>query len=110
MHFNASGDSGEIGLKKCPRCTTVITTLSGRFGNIIRKTFQDVAQVKKEFYGNREQNQRFTEEIEHNLKIEEDNLNKHLPSVKKFFEGILYFDNKSSGETSAKKLRTVRNL
>lgn len=107
MHFNATDDSGEIGLKKCPRCTTVITTLSGRFGNIIRKTFQDVAQVKKTFYGNREQNQRLSEETQNNLLLEEHSLKKYLPSVKKFYESILYF--KSNTETSTMKLRSVCN-
>lgn len=108
MHFNASDDSGEIGLKKCPRCTTVITKLGGRFGNIIRKTFQDVAEVKRKYYGNRQQNQRFAEEIQHNLQIEENNLIKHLPAVKKFFEGILYFEDKTNSEVgSAKILRQV---
>lgn len=107
MHFDATDDSGEIGLKKCPRCTTVITTYAGRFGNIIRKTFQDVADVKKMWYGNREQNYRLAEEIQNNLTVEDVQLTIHLPSVKSFFEKILYFEDKTNGETSAKKLRQV---
>lgn len=110
MHFNATDESGEVGLKKCPRCTTVITTLSGRFGNIIRKTFQDVAEVKKRYYGNREQNQRFAEEIQHNLQLEENNLENYLPLVKKFFESILYFEGKQDPETATMKLRPVESI
>ncbi|KAG4069526.1 hypothetical protein HA402_006892 [Bradysia odoriphaga] len=105
MHFNATDDSGEIGLKKCPRCTTVITTLSGRFGNVIRKTFAEVAQVKNTFYGNREQNNRLAEEIQHNLQLEDGNLLKYLPSVKILFEKVLFFEEKQN--TSVKKLRQV---
>lgn len=107
MHFNATDERGEVGFKKCPRCTTVITTLSGRFGNIIRKTFQDVAEVKKRFYGNREQNQRFAEEIQHNIRLEENNLSNYLPSVKNFFEKVLYFEDRPNSEASPMKLRPV---
>ncbi|XP_037051302.1 NFX1-type zinc finger-containing protein 1-like isoform X2 [Bradysia coprophila] len=103
MHFNATDETGEIGLKKCPRCTTVIRTLSGRFGNIIRKTFRDVAQVKKNFFGNRHQNQKLTEEIHQNLQLEATSLVNFLPSVKALFEMIIYFDDKSA----TAKLRQV---
>ncbi|KAJ6642433.1 NFX1-type zinc finger-containing protein 1, partial [Pseudolycoriella hygida] len=92
MHFNASDEKGEIGLKRCPRCTTVVTTLSGRFGNIIRKTFQDVAAVKRTYFGNREQNKRISEDIQDKLLVEENNLRNHLPLVKSFFEKMLYFE------------------
>lgn len=105
MHFNATEEKGEIGLKKCPRCTTIITTLTGRFGNIIRKTFRDVAEVKNAFYGNREQNQRLTKEIQHNLQMEENNLMNHLHLVKIFFEKILYFEDKTN--TSVMIVRQV---
>lgn len=105
MHFKATYDSGEIGLKKCPRCTTVITTLSGRFGNVIRKTFAEVAQVKNKFYGNREQNNRLAEEIQHNFQVDEQNLIKYLPPVKTLFEKILFFEDKQ--HSLVKKLRQV---
>lgn len=104
MHFNATDEGGEIGLKRCPRCTELITTLSGRFGNVIRKTFRDVTVVKNKFYGNREQIHNLMEEIRQNLQAETKNLVMFLPNVKNFFEKIIYFDDKV---VSTQKLRQV---
>lgn len=108
MHFNATDESGEIGLKKCPRCTTVIKTLTGRFGNIIRKTFCDVAEVKTKFYGNIEQNQRLTMEIQQNLEAEANSLVNFLPSVKNFYEKIILLDDENAPTKTMRQVNSIR--
>ncbi|CAG0900158.1 unnamed protein product, partial [Darwinula stevensoni] len=46
----------EIGMKKCPRCHTVIWS-SMRYGNIIRQLYRNVAAVKEKAFGDPKQNQ-----------------------------------------------------
>lgn len=48
-HMNMADD--EIGVKRCPRCTTVIRSCR-RFGNIIKTRLQDVIKVKTKIFGN----------------------------------------------------------
>ena len=39
-----------VGLQRCPRCNTPISSFIGRYGNVIRQTFRDTEEVKAQFY------------------------------------------------------------
>ncbi|XP_065567266.1 NFX1-type zinc finger-containing protein 1-like [Artemia franciscana] len=39
-----------VGLQRCPRCNTPISSFIGRYGNVIRQTFRDTEEVKTQFY------------------------------------------------------------
>lgn len=50
MKTNDGGDD-EIGVKRCPRCQTVIRNCR-RFGNILHKLFSEVREVTEKIFGN----------------------------------------------------------
>jgi ssDNA-binding Zn-finger/Zn-ribbon topoisomerase 1 len=39
-----------VGMRRCPRCSTPISSFIGRYANIIRQTYRDVEAVKARYY------------------------------------------------------------
>ncbi|CAG0880042.1 unnamed protein product [Darwinula stevensoni] len=64
-HMNM--ESEEIGMKKCPRCDTVIWS-SVRYGNTIRQLYRDVAAVKQKALGDPKKYQDDFRKSFHNFK------------------------------------------
>ncbi|CAG0889862.1 unnamed protein product, partial [Darwinula stevensoni] len=56
MDHHMKMEMEEIGMKRCPRCHTVIWS-SVRYGNIIRQLYCNVADVKNKAFGDPKQNQ-----------------------------------------------------
>ena len=57
-HWMSNDGNGEIKPKCCPKCKTPIR-LCLRYGNIIKETFQDIAQVKKQIWLSKENPMQF---------------------------------------------------
>lgn len=47
---DSGGNKNLIGIKRCPKCKTIITTCV-RYGNIIKKHFKDVLEVRNKIFG-----------------------------------------------------------
>ncbi|CAG0882921.1 unnamed protein product [Darwinula stevensoni] len=56
MDHHMKMEMEEIGMKKCPRCHTVIWS-SVRYGNVIRQLYRNVAAVKEKAFGDPKKNQ-----------------------------------------------------
>ena len=54
----------EVGLRRCPRCNTPITSCTGRFGNIIRQSYREVEAVKALYYSSRDVETHITDLLE----------------------------------------------
>ncbi|XP_065578622.1 NFX1-type zinc finger-containing protein 1-like [Artemia franciscana] len=49
-YWMKSASKDLVGLQRCPRCNTPISSFIGRYGNVIRQTFRDTEEVKAQFY------------------------------------------------------------
>jgi hypothetical protein len=68
--MNLSND-GEIGMKRCPRCQTIIRHCR-RFKNVIRQRLQDVIDVKKIAFGNQEKVSKTQDSVMQKLRWDND--------------------------------------
>lgn len=85
-----SADSGSnlIGIKRCPKCKTIITS-SFRYGNIIKKHFKDVAQIREKIFGNNQKQKKTQEIIAKKIKRQSDR-DWQFEDVKTFLETKLF--------------------
>jgi hypothetical protein len=44
-----SSNKQKVGLRRCPRCHTSISSFIGRYGNVIRQTYLDIKAVQDRY-------------------------------------------------------------
>lgn len=80
--------SNMIGVKRCPKCKTIITTCV-RYGNILKKHFNDVMRIRKKIFGNN-QSQKEAQHIIANKIQRQSNQKCEFEYIREFLERKLF--------------------